>query len=437
MKEKENSKINLIVDENANESESNHQVPQMSWERLKKPLIMVLMGIVFLGCLYLIFAPSDKGEDNTSGINGAVPQAKDADLQDDKQKAYEQQLMEDKQAKERQSLSVLSDYFNTDSTLPPNTLDSKSSNPFDDSQSQNNPALNSYRNAQQTLGSFYDNGESYQTQELRKEIQDLKRELADQAQAQPAGGIDNQLALMEKSYEMAAKFLPIGNQKGQNAFPQDSSALVSNNEKEHFMAVYPIGNNKVSSLRRNVSDSSLLSNFSNELNTRFFGLGENKESVQPRNSIKAVVHQTVVVTGDNAVRLKLIEPVRTSHRTIPKGTLLSANAKIQGARMQLKISSIEYQGNILPVDILVYDLDGQQGLNIPYAPEANAVSEIASNMSQSSGTSIMMSRSAGQQITGDLSRGLVQGVSGYFSRKLRTVKVTLKEGHQVFLVSKN
>ena len=94
-------------------------------------------------------------------------------------------------------------------------------------------------------------------------------------------------------------------------------------------------------------------------------------------------------------------------------------------------------GNIIPVDITAYDLDGQQGLYVPNSPEMNAVSEIAANMSQTAGTSIMMTRSAGQQVAGDLSRGVVQGVSGYFTKKIRTPKVTVKAGHQVFLVSKN
>jgi len=58
-------------------------------------------------------------------------------------------------------------------------------------------------------------------------------------------------------------------------------------------------------------------------------------------------------------------------------------------------------------------------------------------MSQQSGTSLMLTQSAGQQVAADLSRGVVQGISGYFSKKVRTPKVTLKAGHQVFLVSKN
>jgi conjugative transposon TraM protein len=132
-----------------------------------------------------------------------------------------------------------------------------------------------------------------------------------------------------------------------------------------------------------------------------------------------------------------METAKTPSRTIPAGTVLTANAKFAGGRLQLKVTSIEFEGNIIPVEITVYDLDGQQGLYVPYSPEVNALTEIASNMSQTSGTSIMMTRSAGQQAAGDLSRGVVQGISGYFAKKVRTPKVTVKAGHQLFLLSKN
>ena len=104
--------------------------------------------------------------------------------------------------------------------------------------------------------------------------------------------------------------------------------------------------------------------------------------------------------------------------------------------MQLKVTSIELDGNIIPVDITTYDLDGQQGLNVPYSPEMNALTEMAGNMSQTGGTSVMLTQNAGQQVAADLSRGVVQGISGYFAKKVRTPKVTLKAGYQVFLVSK-
>jgi hypothetical protein len=57
------------------------------------------------------------------------------------------------------------------------------------------------------------------------------------------------------------------------------------------------------------------------------------------------------------------------------------------------------------------------GLYVPYSAEQNAVSDIVANMSQTSGTNIMMTQSAGQQIAADLSRGVVQGLSGYFQKE--------------------
>jgi len=102
----------------------------------------------------------------------------------------------------------------------------------------------------------------------------------------------------------------------------------------------------------------------------------------------------------------------------------------------LQVTSMELEGSILPVDIIAYDLDGQQGLYVPYAPEMNALKEIASGMGNSTGTNIMLTSSPGQQLTADLSKGLVQGTSGYFSKKMNTPKITLKAGHQLFLVPK-
>jgi conjugative transposon TraM protein len=180
-----------------------------------------------------------------------------------------------------------------------------------------------------------------------------------------------------------------------------------------------------------------LANWNETRNRGFYTADVSEQVIQPKNSIKAVVQKTQVVMGESGVRLRLLETAQTPVRSIPAGTVLTANAKFQGGRLQLKVTSIEYEGNIIPVDITVYDVDGQQGLYVPYSPEMNALSEIASNMSQTSGTSIMMTRSAGQQMAGDLSRGVVQGVSGYFSKKVRTPKVTVKAGHQIFLVSKN
>ena len=187
---------------------------------------------------------------------------------------------------------------------------------------------------------------------------------------------------------------------------------------------------------REPSDSAFAVDWSETKNRGFYTAGFIEQAVQPKNSIKACVHEAQTVVGETGVRLRLLEPAKTPQRTIPKGTIVTANAKFQNGRLQLKVTSVELEGNIIPVDITIYDLDGQQGLYVPYSPEMNALTEMAGNMSQTGGTSVMLTQNAGQQVAADLSRGVVQGISGYFAKKVRTPKVSLKSGHQVFLVSK-
>ena len=67
--------------------------------------------------------------------------------------------------------------------------------------------------------------------------------------------------------------------------------------------------------------------------------------------------------------------------------------------------------------------------------EYDAAREIAANMGTSMNGSINISTDAGAQIASDLGKGVIQGVSGYVVKKMRTVKVTLKAGHRLLLHS--
>ncbi len=127
------------------------------------------MGIVFVGCMYLIFKPSaDKKEIENIGLNDAVPQATGAGMPADKGKAYEQEMLERKEQEKRNALATLSDYWNADDKEEPAdefTEDDENEstgygNGGRNSGRNNNSALNSYRNAQSTLGNFYQDNNS-------------------------------------------------------------------------------------------------------------------------------------------------------------------------------------------------------------------------------------------------------------------------------------
>jgi len=445
MKKNEKRVSFLVEGEDQNGASNLPDNKKSNKDKLKKPIIFLLMGVVFLGCMYLIFKPSkDKKAVENIGLNDAVPQATGAGMPDDKSKAYEQEMLERKEQEKRNALTTLSDYWNTEDTA---SADNEESLPEEDEESNGfggggrksgrngNSALNSYRNAQSTLGSFYQDNNS-ETMELRKQVDELKAKLSEK-DVPPVATVDDQLKLMEKSYEMAAKYLPQNANTG-NAAPAIGAtpAAAGANQKEQFVSFTPTRKNIVSALYREPSDSAFAADWSQTKNRGFYTAGSTEEVVQPKNSIKACVHEAQTVVGETGVRLRLLEPAKTPQRTIPKGTIVTANAKFQNGRLQLKVTSVELEGNIIPVDITIYDLDGQQGLYVPYSPERNAVTDIVANMGNATGSSFSMSSTPGQQITSDLSKSAVQGISGYFAKKVRTPKVALKAGYQVFLVSK-
>lgn len=399
-------------------------------ERLIKPLIFTLMGVVFIGCMLLIFKPSSPKEEVTNmGLNDSVPQPSEAEMQADKQKAYEQEILQEKEQQKRDALTSLADYWSEQSPQ-----EDQNSVPAEEHDQSNNPpksvspAIKNYRNAQNTLGSFYQNDNS-ETLQLRKQLEEMKQKLAEKEV--PAGvTAADQLALMEKSYQMAAKYLPSATSKS-DAESGNVTAEGSARQKEEFLAFTPAGKGTISALNHESSQDFIL-----ETNRGFNTAGTEKLHTLPKNSIKACVQQKQTIVTEGIVRLRLLEPAQLQNRIIPTGTILTAAAKIQSGRLHLKISSVELQGSIIPVDINIYDLDGQKGLYVPYSAEISTLNEIVGNMGQTSGTSLMLTQSAGQQAAADLSKGLVQGISGYFSKKVKAPKVTLKAGHQLLLVGK-
>jgi conjugative transposon TraM protein len=425
---RDSDKIKVTESESSNSENEPQGMNKLQWERLKKPVIYFLMAVVCACSLYFIFKPKDNKIIEESGFNAGIPQAKDDQLQSDKQKAYEQQLLEQKNEEKRNVITSLSDYWNDQNNNGQNPLTGQADAPAQPDQN----AVNSYRQAQQTLGSFYSRDEQ-EVNNLRKEISRLKNEAA-QNSAVPAGlGMNDQLELMEKSYQMAAKYLPQSNKQAESD-TNSTDVKKPSETKAMLKAVRPARQNVVSSLYREPSDSAFLAGLNDR---RLFGTqDETNNSEQSKNAIKAIVQESKTMTNETTLSIRLLECMLVARTEIPAGTLLKANGKFQGGRLQLKISSIEFRGSIYPVEIDIHDNDGQPGLSIPYSPEQNAVTDIVGNMSQSSGTNIMMTQSAGQQIASDLSRGVVQGLSGYFQKRVRQLKVNVKAGHQLFLVPK-
>src|SRR5690606_1493499 len=114
----------------------------------------------------------------------------------------------------------------------------------------------------------------------------------------PNTTVQDQLALMEKSYEMAAKYLPSNN----TAQPGQSDTVIpsrGSTQKEHFVAFNPVRKNTVSALYREPTDSAFLASWNETRNRGFYTAGTSEQVFQPKNSIRAIVQETQTVTDES------------------------------------------------------------------------------------------------------------------------------------------
>ena len=417
--------------------------PLTEAQRLKRQKMIVLpaMVLVFLGAMWLIFAPSSgkEQEPGTGGYNIEMPDADKANRRiiGDKAKAYEQGAMEERQENRSRAMQQLGDLFDRDTAEADSGSDFDLANPGGTEEAvkpapktiQSSAAA--YRDLNATLGNFYEQpkNDNAEMDELLERIATLESEL--ESGKERSSTMDEQVALMEKSYELAAKYM--GGQNGTQAAGQTTEpSPVQKAGKNTAKPVRQVTHQVVSSLGQPVSNAEFVASFSQERN-RSFNTAVGVTTVSDRNTISACVYGAQSVTDGQAVRLRLLEPMAVAEKIIPRNAVVVGTAKIQGERLDIEITSLEYTGTIIPVELAVYDTDGQPGIFIPNSMEMNAVREVAANMGGSLGSSINISTNAGAQLASDLGKGLIQGTSQYIAKKMRTVKVHLKAGYRVML----
>ena len=441
----------------ASDTSTSPELTEEERQRRKKFIIYPLMFLLFAGSMWLIFAPSEKeGEKQAKGFNTEVPDPMAAELIGDKKKAYEKEVMEEKEQERSRAMQSLSSLFGemtggqlaqsseelalkTDLSERDNGFGSRTAAP----QEGFHASASAYQDINRTLGSFYEMPrEDPEKEEMRTRLKELESRMSNEQQS-PAITVNDQMALLEKSYQLAAKYMPAGG-KGQSvpaALPSTSGSetaserkavATTRNGKAVAFPVSPVSEQVVSALAQPMSDSTFRSEYVKERNY-IFHTAIGTAPLTEKNTISACVHTRQTVTDGQTVRFRLLEPMLVSGKEIPRNTSVVGVAKIQGERLNILISSLEYHGNIIPVELAVYDTDGQAGIFIPGSMERSAAKEIVAGMGTSAGSSMNFSTNAGAQLADDLGKGLIQGTSQYFSKKMRTVKVHLKAGYKVLL----
>ena len=170
-------------------------------EQLKKGLVFGGLGLLFALSMWFIFAPSGKEKSAAQqGLNDSIPQATTEQLTGNKLKAYELGDKSRQDEQTREEMGRLSDYFDSN-TAPSESERAEAAA----STAKIESSMHRYEENNRLLNSFYAPDPNEQEREaLRSELDNLKKELASKNENEDAEE-KRQLALMEKSYQMAAK----------------------------------------------------------------------------------------------------------------------------------------------------------------------------------------------------------------------------------------
>lgn len=372
-------------------------------ERLKRLTVYTLLILSCLVCFWIIFAPGGEDDAAKGKANMELPDQTSAGMPDTKLKAYEQEAAQKDKARNDSTRNAVS--LQLDTVTAP-------AEPTVPDEIQNSAAA--YQQAQASLQDFYvpEYNESAQVAELQARLDELEMQnsMAQQQTQQP-----NEMELLERSYQLAAQYM--GNGNGGNVQPPQSD---EGKGKRNVQPVQNVTHNVVSTLSAATND-------------RGFNTSVGLKRSVGKNTIAAVIAGNQSVTNGQSVKLRTTEPMWIGNRLIPRNTVIVGAARLQDERLEIEIYSIECQGSIYDVELKVYDSDGQEGINIPNSMETDALHEIGANMGSTMGSSINISTDAGAQIASDVGRGLINGVSQYLTKKMRTVKVHLKSGYKVML----
>jgi conjugative transposon TraM protein len=428
----------------------------------KKYLVYAIMVIIFLACMWLIFSPSAadrEAEKQGVGFNADIPDPRGAGIVGDKKTAYEQ---ERQRLRESERMNTLDDYSRM-TERQGETEEERAAREqrqlrmapkpveyYDDPErfgeggsvrygGGTRSSSTAHAELTGTLGTFFEEpGADPEKEEMAAEIERLNALVAEREAERT--DMDEQLALMERSYQLAAKYSGGGaaqytDTPASAAYEAPAAPAPSAPGRKAAVEVVSRENRSVvSSLAAPLSDAEFARRFSQERNRGFHTVG-GREDGEAKNTIAAVVHGEQSVADGQTVRLRTAEAMLAGGILIPRNTIITGTGGISGERLQIEITAIEYGGNVIPVELAVHDSDGQEGVYVPGSMESEAFKEIAGNMGSGLGSTINLNRQgAGEQLLTDLGRGVIQGTSQYVSKKAREVKVTLKAGYRLLLL---
>jgi conjugative transposon TraM protein len=148
--------------------------------------------------------------------------------------------------------------------------------------------------------------------------------------------------------------------------------------------------------------------------------------------ISAVIDENITGYAGSRLRLKLLEDIKAGDIRVAKGTYIFAQISgFSEQRVTLSVSSILYNGKVLPVKMSVYDLDGMPGLYVPSSSFREFTKDLGGNTIQ--GITIDGGSNGSQFLMSSVDK-IFQSTSSAIAELIRKNKAKLKYNSYIYLI---
>lgn len=229
-------------------------------EQVKKWLVYSAMVIACAVFVWFIFKPSKKQlqtEQQNTGLNTQLPAPRNAGIEADKITAYE---LDDMRVRQEQKMMTLEDFAAkiSDEGQERNIEISEINGTLHKADGRSDmfsTSTSAYNDINATLGSFYERPrEDPEKEALKAELEQMKQSTVIAQNLQPT--YEEQIALLEKSYELAAKYMPGNSVTTENEEDKDDNT--EQNNKPKAVPIGLVSRPVVSSLPQPMNDSVMI-----------------------------------------------------------------------------------------------------------------------------------------------------------------------------------
>ena len=158
---------------------------------------------------------------------------------------------------------------------------------------------------------------------------------------------------------------------------------------------------------------------------------EPRASSKPERAFQAI---PAVIDGDQkirdgaAIKLKLRNAANIRQISLPGGQELFGVSQVVNQRLLVRIKNIRTGDSIIPVDLILFSLDGMEGIPAPEAELGEAAGSGAANALQQ-----MQFLSMDQSIGSQAAASGINAAKGLFNKRIKKIRVKVKDRYPVLL----